>query len=328
LIQLPKLEKSSRALSWVILLALASLAATGCKSKKGMEGSLPLPPATESGVYDGQFIEAESGLALPLPAKWVWIRLSAEQEVDEVARFSDPHRDLLLRLTVQNRTGKDKLSERIWAERSAQDLQDHLFKIVKKGKTDDWKTSGPERWYSAAYQVTDSRNHGWGVQEWALERGELVIGAHAMLPSDVAESEQGKKLFKAMEGALTQVHWYMPIGPRGISIERFELGQFTESFRAALESRSLVRVNAYLDELFPDRSKWNAWYQQIVAGDPKSFELKAETNGLVINGDNAAASFSLTRRDRKDSTTKKIDRNFKLSKKEGTWKITASLDKY
>jgi hypothetical protein len=155
-----------------------------------------------------------------------------------------------------------------------------------------------------------------------------VIGAHAMLPSDVAESEQGKKLFKAMEGALTQVHWYMPIGPRGISIERFELGQFTESFRAALESRSLVRVNAYLDELFPDRSKWNAWYQQIVAGDPKSFELKAETNGLVINGDNAAASFSLTRRDRKDSTTKKIDRNFKLSKKEGTWKITASLDKY
>lgn len=316
-------------LAWRLgVLSVILFSGFGCKSKKTLEGSLPLPPSTESGVYDGQFIDVESGLAIPLPAKWAWIRLSAEQEVDEVARFSDPHRDLLLRLTVQNRTGPDKLSEKSWAERSAQDLQDHLFKIVKKGRTDDWKTTGPERWYSAAFQVTDPHNRGWGVQEWAMERGDLVIGAHAMLPSDVAESEQGKKLFKAMEGALTQIHWFMPIGPRGISIERFELGQFTESFRAALESRSLVRVNSYLDELFPDRSKWNAWYQQLIAGDPKSFELKAETNGLVINGDNAAASFSLVRRDRKDSVVKKVDRNFKLSKKEGTWKITASLDKY
>jgi hypothetical protein len=291
-----------------------------------MGEALPLPPSVESGVYDGQYIQADYGFGIPLPSKWVWIRLSAEQEVDEVARISDPHRDLLVRLTVQNRTGTDKLTEKAWAEKASQDLQDHLFKVVKKEKTQEWKTSGQERWLSAGFQVTDS--HGWVTQEWALERGDLLIGAHSMLPAEGSGTEAGKKVLKEMEGALTQVHWFTPIGPRGISIERFELGQFTEGFRAALESRSLVRVNGYLDELFPDRSKWNAWYQQLIVGDPKSFELKAETGGLVINGDYAAATFTVTRRDVKDDKPKKFDRNFKLSKKEGAWKITASLDKY
>ncbi len=293
-----------------------------------MGEALPLPPSVESGVYDGQYIQADYGFGVPLPPKWVWIRLSAEQEVDEVARISDSHRDLLVRLTVQNRTGTDKLNVKVWADRAAQGLQDHLFKVVKKDKTQEWKTLGPERWLSANFQVTDSHGHGWAVQEWALERGDLLIGAHSMLPAEEAGTEQGKKAIKEMEGALTQVRWFTPIGPRGISIERFELGQFTENFRAALESRSLVRVNGYLDELFPDRSKWNAWYQQLVTGDPKSFELKAETGGLVINGDYAAATFTLTRRDVKDEKPKKFERNFKLSKKEGTWKITAPLDKY
>jgi hypothetical protein len=173
--------------------------------------------------------------------------------------------------------------------------------------------------------VTDTHGHGWAAREWALGRGDLLIGAHALLPVEQAETEAGKRLFKDMEGALTQVHWFTPIGPRGISIERFELGQFTEGFRTALESRSLVRVNGYLDELFPDRSKWNAWYQQLIAGDPKSFELKAQVGGLVINGDYAAASWIVTRKDAKGS--EKFEKNFRLSKKEGAWKITSSLDK-
>ncbi|HVZ79479.1 MAG TPA: hypothetical protein VHE12_01610 [bacterium] len=300
----------------------------GCKSgSRSMEEGLPMPPSAESGVYDGQYIQTEYGFGIPLPPKWSWIRLSAEQEVDEVARITDPHRDLLVRLTVQDRSGDDRLTGKAWAQMAAQDLEDHLFKIEKKGKVEDWKTTGGERWFSASFQVTDTHDRHWAVQEWALERNDLWYGAHGMMLASDAAKDAGKKLFKEMQGALTQIHWYTPIGPRGISIERFELAQFTEDFRAALESRSLVKVNGYLDELFPDRSKWNAWYQQLVSGEPKSFEIKAVSNGLVINGDYAAASWTITRHDLKDDKTEKFEKSFRLSKKEGAWKITSSIER-
>lgn len=164
-------------------------------------------------------------------------------------------------------------------------------------------------------------------QEWALKKGDLLIGVHALVPQDEADTEKGKKFLNQLQGALTQIHWYMPIGPRGISIDRFELQHFTEGFCRALESRSSTRIGAYFDEMYPDRTKWNNWYQQAVNGDPQSIELKAELSGLVINGDNATASFTMTRKDKSNPRPQKFERNFKLSKKEGTWKIIISLDK-
>lgn len=311
-----------------LLLLACSMAGLGCHSKpKYSQTSLPLPPGADSGLYDGQFIQTDYGFALPLPSKWLWLRLSAEQEVDEVARFQDAQRDILVRFTVQLRGEDQSLSAKSWAETSEADLKNHLFKVVKKGSNDDLKTGGTERWYGTPFQITDGHGNPWMAWEYALSRGDLLIGAHAMLPLDEAGTEKGKKLLKALQGSLSEIHWYMPIGPRGISIERFELQRFTEGFRQALESRSLTKVNSYLDEMFPERSKWNAWYQQKITGDPKSFELHAELAGLVINGDYASAAFTLSRKDAKDQAPQSETKSFKLSKKEGSWKITASLDK-
>jgi hypothetical protein len=316
-------------ISWRLgVLALALVLLVGCKSKsKFVENTLPLPPAADSGIYDGQFIQTDYGFAFPLPPKWNWLRLSAEQEVDEVARFADNSQNILVRVSVQIVGDSSSLTKKQWEDAAAQDLKNHLFKIQKMDSTEEWKTEDSGPWIEVPFLLTDPRGSFWSDQEWALNKGDLLIGVHAMMPQETAESEAGKKLFKELRGVLPQIHWYTPIGPRGVSIDRFELRQFTESFQAALESRSLSKVGAYFDDMYPDRAKWNVWYQQAVSGDPKSFDLTAELSGLVINGDYAAASFTLTRKDKSDSHSEKLERSFNLSKKEGAWKITASLDK-
>ena len=316
-------------ISWRLgALALVFVFFAGCKAKsKFAENTLPLPPAADSGVYDGQFIQTDYGFAFPLPPKLNWLRLSAEQEVDEVARFADNSQSFLVRVSVQVIGGSQTFSKKQWEDDSELDLKNHLFKIEKKDSPQEWKTVDSGPWIEVPYLLSDSRGGSWNDQEWALNKGDLLIGVHAMMPQDIADSDAGKKFFKSLPGVLSQIHWYRPIGPRGISIDRFELGQFTESFRSALESRSALKVGAYFDDMYPDRTKWNNWYQQAVSGDPKTFELSAELSGLVINGDYATASFILTRKDKDDSHSGKFEKNFKLSKKEGAWKITASLDK-
>jgi hypothetical protein len=316
--------------SWrlgVLALALAFLPFAGCRGKSKIDGALPLPPSADSGVYDGQFIQTDYGFAISLPPKWVWVRLSSEQEVDEVARFSDPTRDLMVRVSVQIKGDDQALTKKSWEQAASQDLKNHQFTLQKMDSPEEWKTGDSGPWIEVPFRMTDPRGDRWADQEWALNRGDLWVVAHATLPQATADSESGRKIFKSLEGALTQIHWLTPIGPRGISVERFELQHFTEGFRSSLESGSLAKTSPYFDDMYPDRSKWNAWYQQAVSGDPKSFELKAELSGLVINGDYAAASFTLDRKDKNDSHSGKFERNFKLSKKEGSWKITATLDK-
>ncbi len=309
---------------WVLVLVLSA----GCRTKSQFVGNtLPLPPAADSGVYDGQFIQTDYGFAFPLPPKLNWLKLSAEQEVDEVARFFDSTQDILVRVTVQVLGDSQSLSKKGWEESAQQDLKNHLYKIQKMDSAQEWKTEDSNPWIEVPFLLADSRGGLWSDQEWALNKGDLLIGVHAMMPQKTAESDAGKKLFKNLPGVLSQIHWYMPIGSRGISIDRFELGKFTEEFQNALKSRSASRVSAYFDDMYPDRAKWDSWYQQAVSGDPKTFELKADLSGLVINGDYATASFILTRKDSNDARSGKFERSFKLSKKEGAWKITASLDK-
>ncbi len=312
----------------ICFLMLALVLSVGCKAKsRFIENTLPLPPSADSGIYDGQFIQTDYGFAFPLPPKLNWLRLSAEQEVDEVARFSDNSQNFLVRVSVQVLGNSQTLSKKSWEEAAEQDLKNHLFKIQKKDSAQEWKTADSGPWIEISFLLSDPRGGSWTDQEWALNQGDLLIGAHAMQPEEMAESETGQKLFKDLRGALSQIHWYTPIGSRGISIDRFELRQFTESFRSALESRSASKVVAYFDDMYPDRTKWNNWYQQAISGDPKTFELQADLSGLVINGDYAAASFILIRKEKNDSHSEKFEKNFKLSKKEGAWKITASLDK-
>ncbi len=299
----------------------------GCKPKpKFSEADLPLPPGADSGVYDGQYIQTDYGFSFPLPPKWQWIRLSAEQEVDEVARFADPTGDMIARVSVQLVGEGQALSKKAWEQSSEQDLENHQFKIQKEDAAQEWKTEDSGPWVEISYHVTDVRGAGWFDEEWALGKGDLLIGVHALVPGDEAGTEPGKKFLKVLEAALTQIHWYMPIGPRGISLDRYELQQFTEGFCRALESRSGSKVGDYFDDMYPDRSKWDTWYQQAVSGDPQTFHLKAELSGLVINGDLATATFTLTRTEA-GSVPQKFEKSFSLSKKEGNWKIMVSLDK-
>ena len=305
-----------------------ALVFSGCRSKARFgENNLPLPPGADTGLYDGQFVQTDYGFGFPMPSKWLYLRLSAEQEVDEVARFSDPDREIIARVSVQVVGDSQTLSKKSWQDASQQDLENHLFKVKRKDSIQEWKTTDSGPWIEVPYWVTDPRGDEWSAEEWALNKGDLLIGVHVLMPSDTAGTDKGKKFLKSLEGALTQIHWYMPIGPRGISIDRFELQHFTEDFCRALESRSASKVTAFFNDMYPDRTKWNDWYQKAVTGDPKTFELKATLSGLVINGDDATATFTLARQDKGDSHPKKSDRSFKLSKKEGSWKIMASLDK-
>jgi hypothetical protein len=310
------------------VIAFGVLVVAGCKPKSNfIENRLPLPPGVDSGLYEGQFVQTEYGFGFPVPAKWNYLRLSADQEVDEVARFSDNSREVILRISVQLRDEADKFSARDWADAAEQDLKSHQFKIKKRGSASDWKTADSDRWVSVPFRLTDVKGNEWADEEWVLVKDDMLIGAHLTLPQKTADMEKGKKLVKAVQASLTQVHWYTPIGPRGISVERFELRGFTERFCRALESRSIPKIGSFFDEMYPERAKWNGWYQKAVAGDPVSFELKAELAGLVINGDYAYASFALTRKDKSGPKPVKWERNFKLSKKEGSWEITGSMDK-
>ena len=314
--------------AFALVLSLAALFVFGgCKSKsKTAEGNFPLPPEAESGIYDGQFIQTDYGFGFPLPPKWLYLRLSAEQEVDEVARFSDAERKMIARVTVQLLGPAQSFDKKGWGDMAEQDLKNHQFKIQKREGAEEWKTDDSGPWAEVPFHVMDSHGGEWADEEWALSKGDLLIGVHALVPEDDAGTAEGKKFLKSLEGALTQIRWYTPIGPRGVSIERFELQHFTEGFCRALESRSTAKVDVYLDDMYPDRTKLNTWYQQAVSGDPKSFDLKAELSGLVINGDYATALFTLTR-ENKDSHDQKFEKDFKLSKKEGSWKIMASMDK-
>jgi hypothetical protein len=317
-----------RGLRAFAVIALGVSAFSGCKSKpKSIESKLPLPPTVDGGLVGGQFIQAEYGFAFPVPSKWDYLRLSPDQEVDEVARFTDPQRELILRAAVQILGASQKFTAKSWADLAGQDLKNHQFQLKKQGSSQEFKTADSGNWVMIPFQMVDSRGGEWMDEEWGLNQDDLLVIAHVTLPQDLADTEKGKKLLKAVENSLTQIHWYRPIGPRGISVDRYELQQFTQAFCHALESRSSSQVSAYFDDMYPERGQWNLWYQQAVSGDPKTFSLKAELSGLVINGDYATATFSLTRNDKGDSKPRKFERDFRLSKKEGTWKIMASLDK-
>lgn len=318
-----------RSYTGLFLAAVLTLILTGCHSKgKTALKDLPLPPTVDGGLVNGQYIQVDYGFGIPLPTKWIYLPVSAEQEVDEVARFMDPGKEMLVRLSVLLKDPSQKFNAKIWVDQAEDDLKNHQFQIEKKETVEEWKTDSDENWIMAAFKMTDARNNEWADEECALAKDDYLIVAHMTLPQATAETDHGKKLFLAMKDSLSRITWYMPVGARGISSSRYELQHFTEQFCRALESKSVVRVGGFFDEMYPDKSKWNAWYQQTVAGDPKSFDLQAQLTGLVINGDGATASFVLVRKDKaKDSKPVKLERDFKLAKKDDQWKITLSLDK-
>jgi hypothetical protein len=299
----------------------------GCHSKvRYVENRLPLPPSADTGVVGGQFIQADYGFGFPFPAKWIYLKLSADQEVDEVARFCDSTKTLVVRLSVQLLGPDEKYSPESFRTEAEDGFKARQLTVLKGPRSTDWKTPEGSSWTAYSYRVLDPGKKEWQEEEWCMNREDMLLSVHTTLPKQDADSEKGKKFLKEMAGALAQIRWYTPIGVRGISNERYELQFFNEGFRQALESRSLAKTLSYFDEMYPQRAQWTAFYQQLVSSpDPKSLELKAELSGLVINGDYATASFTITRSGKGDSRPKKIERAFSLSRKEGHWEILAPL---
>lgn len=299
----------------------------GCRAKQPYkQNTLPLPPGTDSGVYGDKFVQVEYGFGFPFPPKWIFAKLSADQEEDEVARFLDPSKLLLARFSVQLLGTGAEFYTKTWASGIEQDLKNRQYQVLKEDSMLEWKTSDSHPWYEVPFHLEDSKKKGWYDEEWVLNRDDMLIEAHIILAQNQADTEKGKKLLKQLEASLSQIQWYTPIGSRGISVERFELRKFTEDFCQALESRDPSSFNGFFDEMYPELPQWNAWYQQAVTGDPKTIELKADLSGLIINGDYATVIFSLTRKE-KGGHAEKSEKGFKLSKKEGTWKIEAPIQK-
>jgi hypothetical protein len=219
-------------------------------------------------------------------------------------------------------------SPKEWSASVEKDLLARQFQVKSKDGREEWKTPGSEKWISQAFHVLDVKQKEWLDTEWVLNQNDVLLLVHSTLPEERASSPDGKRLRSALEGALTRIHWYTPIGLRGISPERYELQVFTEGFRQALETGSVARTSAYFDDLYPGRAEWAAWYKQTLGGkDPKTLELKASLGGLIINGENATASFVLALKNPATGKPEKQERSFKLSKKERTWKITEPIVK-
>jgi hypothetical protein len=176
---------------WLILFFVLSFVAGGCKSKpKYVLNPLPLPPSVDSGVIDNQFVQADYGFAFPIPAKWTWVKLSDDQEVDEVARFLDPTKQMLVRVSVQLRNSSQPFSPKQWAQDTEQDLNNHQFTVNKAGNRVERKTKGSERWYVIPYRLTDNKKKAWFNEEWALNKDDMLIGVHAILPQGPADSDK------------------------------------------------------------------------------------------------------------------------------------------
>jgi hypothetical protein len=310
------------------VLVLGLFFSVGCKSKGKINlEDLPLPPTVDGGMVNGQYVQVDYGFGFPVPSQWIYLPLSADQEVDEVARFLDPSRLIITRVSVVLRDPSQKFTAKIWSDQAEQDLTNHQFRIEKKESVEEWKTAGDEKWMMIRFKMLDVKNAEWADEEWALSNEDYLIVVHATLPEKTAETADGKKLFAVLKDSLSRLTWYMPIGVRGISSDRFELQNFTREFSKALASKSLVQVGSYFDDMYPDKREWNSWYQQVTAGNPKTFDLSAQLEGLVIDGDSATASFELIRDNKDGSKPQKFDRDFKLAKKDDAWKIALSLDK-
>lgn len=310
------------------LLALGLLFSAGCGSKDKTDlKNLPLPPTVDGGLVNGQFVQVDYGFGFPIPSKWIYLPLSAEQEVDEVARFLDANRQMIVRVSVILRDPSEKFTSKICTDQAEDDLKNHQFQVEKKDSVKEWKVDSGEKWMMIHFKLLDAKNAEWADEEWALSNQDYLIVVHATLPEKMAETEGGKRLFTVLKDSLSRLTWYMPIGIRGISSDRFELQHFTQEFCKALESKSLVQVGSYFDEMYPDKREWDSWYQQVISGNPKTFDLEAQLTGLIIDGDSATVSFELTRKNNDGSKPVKFDRDFKLAKKDDAWKITISLDK-
>ncbi len=315
--------------SALLLVLTLGLSGVGCRSKSGLErNQLPLPPVSDSGLVNGEFLQTDYGFAIPVPAHWSLLRLSEDQEVDEVARFSDPGQQLIARVTVHLVDPSQDFSDKDWDTQCQQQFKDRQLDLVKKGASNKIATADPSAgWAIQNYKLSDKSKEGWLDQEWVLRRDDLLIWIHVSLDQATADSSKGKKLLETLQTSLSKTHWYMPIGERGISLGLYELDNYTTALGADFQRGNTIRVNSYFDDLYPGKPQWDDWYQKFMADVPGQADLKVELTGMVINGENATVLFTFTKKEKSGGPVQKIEKGFVLSKKDGSWKIAAPVSK-
>jgi hypothetical protein len=324
-----KVFGESLSLCFLISVSLTlALAEVGCRSKSDLERNpLPLPPVSDSGLVAGEFLQTDYGFAIPVPAHWSLLRLSEDQEVDEVARFSDPEHGIIARVTVHLTDPSQDFSDKDWDTQCQQEFKDRQLDLVKKGSSNKIATADGLDWSIQNYRLADKSRQGWLDQEWLLRRQDLLIWIHVSLDQATADSSKGKKLLETLQANLSKIHWYRPIGERGISLGLYELDNFTAALGADLQRGNTIRVNSYFDDLYPGKPQWDAWYQSFMADVPSQADLKVELTGMVINGENATVLFTFAKKEKSGGPVQKIEKGFVLSKKDGSWKIVAPVTK-
>jgi hypothetical protein len=300
----------------------------GCgQREKYEEPKLPLPPISDTGVEGETFYQVEYGFAFPAPAKWLFMRIVGDQEADEVARFTDKARESYLRVFVSHADPSGTFSPKDWFAAREKGWAERDYKVKKREDGRDLPAGGKGAWSSSLFHLTDPQRADWTAREWVLPKDDLILGARISMPTRVAGKPEGKALLDGAEASLSKITWLTPIGPRGLSLERYELKHFSERFCRALESGSLVKTSVFFDEMYPARGRWAKWYEEAAGAKPAQNSLRAELAGLVINGDLATASFALMRTVPGAKEPGKSLCKFGLSKKEGSWRIVAPIEK-
>ncbi len=312
----------------IVLLAGLTLATAACrKSAEDARRDLPLPPIGDSGVANGVYYQTEYGFSIPAPARW--FTFAGGEDLDELVRFSDPERRLNAGVHARWRYPKERSDAGAWFAEAEKEYEKKGVKAERKSKPEEWP-AGPSRWTALTYALKDDLDREWVDTLCVLHRDDLVVWAHLVLSKRDAAGPKGPKLLAAMKESLGGIAWYRPIGPRGISLEHYELLRFSQSFIEACEDRSTLKVVRFLDDASPDREKWIAWYKKIAAPFPKDGKdqaaLSVQPKGMVIQEKEATLAFEFVRTEAEVETMRET-LAFRLTKAEGNWEIERFEDR-
>jgi len=317
---------------WVpftLFILLAVVIASGCKKTHPKDEVLPLPPVGDSGLSGGWYIQAEYGFAIPVPKGYGSYAPNLEdqpaEDFDEWIRFMDTKKEAIVRLLTED-VGQDRsFSENDLKKEVGEVFASGEYQVEGVGKTLVWPVA-KDRWTVVPYDLKDKSKKEWRTWVCALARTDYIVWVRATLPLAQAQKGPGDKLVTTLKDCLSQAKWYQPVGPRGISLEHYELQKFDVDFIQALESGSVNRTLTFFDETSPARYQWLDRYKQLIApvegkGNSETSALKAQDAGLVINGKTAAIYFNIQR-----GNQAPVRLGFRLSKEDRSWSIV-SIDK-
>ncbi len=311
----------------LVLLVMGMILFSGCRKAPPPEVSLPLPPVGESGASRGWYVQAEYGFSFPIPKGFGVYAPSADditsEDFDEWARITDTKRDITLRVMTQLREPGRPFGVSDLRSAVRPIFEKAGWKIILEGKPDHWEKDG-SRWAMVPYDLKDPDKREWRVWACALPKKDYILWVRTQTPLSAAKGSAGEERVTLTRETLLAAKWYRPVGPRGISLEQYELTQFNKAFIAALESGAVYGTLRYFDDTSPARFEWTKWYRQLAGPEPKgntpSAGLTAESTGLVINGKEASVFYTLTKNGGEPQRL-----GFKLSKTEGSWRVVRRL---